>query len=459
MITQQYGDLEIAFTTSFTKVFNKVEDNSWPAVWRPNVPQGWFCFGEMATHSFEDPNGKRGAVIARDLTGGQILKPVTQLETIRSASFGSMKLYDMVRPVAPSGYAAMGDFFTNLSSMFYPDVPAPDLSRIAVVSKSYQGRSYVRASEIASRIHSQDANFSSGAVGMWEIGAPLLPGDDQGERLLLPVGTFTVVGHADKPSPTASTYTLDLPAVVDKLDVPGTPQLTSYAPPPQEQVLIDRTVTIPYFMVKDAGRDEAWKVANSPFYKLQRKRHFELVKHVDYQGAGSGKISEAVSEGVTEEKEETFTETTGITVSETVGVEASAGIFGIGASASASTTTSQSIETGYSSRYNVATMRERTVTVEYEVPANHAGALWTDEHELIPIRGDGSVVVTTGLAFPTNNYVGRAYPPLSSNPVTVIDSSAAGAQSLEEADPNLFPGLTSEALEAARQGQQETAPV
>ncbi|MEE2040896.1 hypothetical protein Q8791_27115 [Nocardiopsis sp. CT-R113] len=455
MITQRYGDLEIAFTTSFTRVFPKHPENPWPAVWRPDAPQGWFVFGDLAVHSAEDPNGRRGAVIARDLSGGHILKPVTTLETINTASFGSMKLYDIVRPTPPSGYAAVGDFFTNINPAFYPGVPAPDLGRIAVVAKSYQGRSYVRASEIAGKIHTQDANSVSGAVGLWEIGAPMLPGDDQGERLLLPLGTFTVVGHTDKPSPTASTFTLDLPAVVDKLDVPGTPQLTSYAPPPQEQVLVDRTVTVPYFMVTDPGRDEAWKIANSPFYKLQRKRHFGLVKHVDYQGAGGGKISESVEEGVTREKEETFSRSTGISVSETVGVEVSAGIFGMGASVSTSTTTSQSIETGYASRYNVATMRSRTVTVEYDVPADHAGALWTDEHELIPIRGDGSVVVTTGLSFPTNNYVGRAHPPLTSNPVDIIPGGSAGAQSLEEADPHLFPAGVAEALRSA---QAEPAP-
>ncbi len=150
-----------------------------------------------------------------------------------------------------------------------------------------------------------------------------------------------------------------------------------------------------------------------------RKRYYQLVRHVDYRGSGSGSIAEEIEEGVSTESSEEFSVTTGITVGVTVGVEASAKPFGVGASTTVETSVSTSLELGYSRRYSVQTFRSRKVAVTYDVPANHAGALWSDTHELLPIRGDGTLVTRNSLTLHSGSYTGRTYPHTADTPPTV----------------------------------------
>ncbi|MFM9629777.1 MULTISPECIES: hypothetical protein [Streptomyces] len=446
MITQKYGELEVGFTSRFTKVSSVSNDQRAHLynVWRPEAPEGWFIFGHIAVKDTEDPNGRRGAVIARDLTGGSILKPVQDVETICEYSLpGTPYAFGFYRPVAPAGFAALGDLALNKPNL-------DGLSKVAVVNKAYNGWSYARPAETGESVYTGTMAFF-GRIGLWTIAAPLLPGDDVEERLLLPTGTFTAVTHTDKPAPTPSTYMLDLPAVVEKDGNPRTPELTSYDPPLPQQVITDRVLTLPYFMVNDTEREEAWKVEHSPFYRLQRKRHFELVAHEDFRGAGDGSISREVQEGVSEDKEETFSETTGVTVSESVGVEVSAGAFGMGASTSVESTVSQSVETGYSRRYNVGTMHSVTMKVTYNVPKDHAGALWTEAHELVPIRGNDTLVTKYNLMFKTNNYVGRCYPPVENNPIDTEPAGTSALDSGEEFDLSLMPAELAERIRQLKQ--------
>lgn len=215
------------------------------------------------------------------------------------------------------------------------------------------------------------------------------------------------------------TWVLDLPAAVDKTGYAPEMTLTSYNPPPAQSIVTDRTVTVPYHMVKDDGRTEAWKVANSPFYKIQRKRQYDLVRHVDYRGLGSGTILEEIQQGVSEERGQEFSQNVGISVSVTAGVEASAKPFGMGASSYAEATVSASLELGYASRYSVSTFENKAVSVSYDVPADHAGALWTDTHLLVPIRGDGTLVTGANLKLNSGNYVGRTFPHLDATKIVV----------------------------------------
>ena len=249
------------------------------------------------------------------------------------------------------------------------------------VKKEHNGRPYVRRAELG-----RLPLWTNGdGKGLWAITPPLYPFDDTEEHLFLPAGTFSC-GPDIPQGPTDVTWVLDLPAVVDKADYAPELRLESYNAPPAQAIVTDRAVTVPYFMVKDDARSEAWKVANSPFYKIQRKRQYDLIRHVDFRGAGGGQIAETVEVGVTQERGEEFALTTGITVGVSTGVEASAKPFGVGASVSVETSVSASVELGYTARYGVSTFENKSVAVTLDVPAGHAGALWTDTHQLVPIR-------------------------------------------------------------------------
>ncbi|MGW7102844.1 hypothetical protein ACWGH1_26265 [Streptomyces sp. NPDC054883] len=150
------------------------------------------------------------------------------------------------------------------------------------------------------------------------------------------------------------------------------------------------------------------------------------------RGEGSGSIREEIEQGVTTEQSEEFSEATGITVGVTTGVEAGGSFMGIGASASVESSVSTSIELGYTRRYGVQTCQAKRVAVTYDVPAGHAGALWSDTHEIVPIRGDGVLVGKESLMLHSGSYTGRTYPHTADVP------------------PQVNPAPTSDQLQAAK---------
>ncbi|MFJ2006692.1 hypothetical protein [Streptomyces chartreusis] len=73
---------------------------------------------------------------------------------------------------------------------------------------------------------------------------------------------------------------------------------------------------------------------------------------------------------------------------------------------------STSLELGYTSRYGVSTFEIKTVSVSYDVPRDRAGALWTDTHLPVPVRGDGTLITSANLELNSRSYVGRTFPHL-----------------------------------------------
>jgi hypothetical protein len=72
-------------------------------------------------------------------------------------------------------------------------------------------------------------------------------------------------------------------------------------------------------------------------------------------------------------------------------------------------------------------MESKDVAVTYTVPADHAGALWSESHELIPLRADNTMITTANLRFDTGSYIGRTYPHSDGRPPQVTVSAASAA--------------------------------
>ncbi|WP_432161926.1 hypothetical protein [Streptomyces tendae] len=417
MITQRYGDLEVAYTTHW-------HVNPYFRTGLPVAEGDWRVLGNvLSTKAASDWTGNVGGLLVKDLSPGQdLLKPPVAFEQVGvfEVSFPWSALFNAVvwRPVPPAGYVALGDVVTKRTTAggesdgtVMPDAAALGL---ACVKETHEGRGYVRRGELGRR----PVRVNGRGKALWAVTNPLYPVDDTEEHLLLPAATFSC-GPDEQHAPTDVTWVLDLPAVVDRADYAPDLTLTSYDAPPAQSVVTDRAVTVPYHMVKDGGRTEAWKVANSPFYRILRKRQYDLVRHVDYRGSGGGTITEEIQQGVSEERGEEFAENVGISVGVTAGVEASVEPFGMGVSAYAETTVSESVELGYASRYGVSTFENKTVSVSYDVPAGHAGALWTDSHLLVPARGDDTLVTDANLKLNAGNYVGRTHPHVGGTRIVV----------------------------------------
>ncbi|MFJ3219530.1 hypothetical protein ACIPLC_26855 [Kitasatospora sp. NPDC086801] len=286
------------------------------------------------------------------------------------------------------------------------------------MKKTHQGRDYVRKAEISGKTlgFAWIVMFGSGLATAWGIEPPLYPDGDTGEHLYVPAGLFTAVPSWGRPAPNEVTWVLDLPAVVEKGPDPAVPRLTSHAEPPAHTTsVIDRTITVPYFMVKDTGRDEKWKLEHSPFYKIRRKRHYELALFRDnQQGSASQADSQSITTGVSRESTETYSAKTGISVSVEVGVELEAAPFGMGAKSSVRATVSASVELGYEHRSGVTTMASKTITHSLAIPPKCSGALWMERHELFPIRRNGDMISADAkLSFRTVYYHTGQFPPAS----------------------------------------------
>ncbi|MFE0186948.1 Vps62-related protein [Streptomyces sp. NPDC058989] len=409
--TQRYGHLELGFTTSMkTAWFASTSPAGLYNPLSPDSSSGWRSLGTVFCSRTED-----AVLMVKDHSPQKdLLVSPSRYQGIVSISMSGRVVAKVWRPVPPSSdYVALGVYVT--------DGADPPSDAVACVKKTHSGRTYARHGELSSPVDT--ALFHK--MFRYNI-APLYPHGDAEEHLILPVGRLSVAG--DTPAPNETTWVLDVPAVVEKFDGPDTPDLENYNPPPNLTMITDRAVTVPFYMVDDKSRPTSWKVENSPFYKILRKRQFRLVRHVDFRGGGGGQISETVEQGVSKEKSEEFSLTTGIEVGVSVGVEASAKPFGMGASTTVTTSVSTSIETGYTSRYGVTTMESKTVGVTYNVPADHAGALWVESHELLPVRADNALVTNATLKFDSGSYIGRTYPHSNQPPPQVSPQPASDQQ-------------------------------
>ncbi|HUQ58700.1 Vps62-related protein [Lentzea sp.] len=398
MYTQRYGALELGFTTSFEMKWNDRDSGGTNdgQFWLPRPPSGWRVLGGVARGHYGNLNGTAGGLVVREAESGtQMLKSPVRYERIWKDTGSGAELDGAIwRPIPPPGYAALGD-------LCWRGHGTPPLDAVACVKVEHAGRRYVRQAEVGKWIWSDADSGADQDVSVWSIIPPPYPADAE-KRLLLPGDLFTAFPFYDKPSTTPVVNVLDLPAVVTESDEPPIPVMTSYDRPPSTTQIIDRTTVVPYTLLVDPGRDEAWRAANTPFYTLQRKRSFEVVMHRDNRnGSGTAPISQTIETGVSREDSEAFSVKTGVTVTVEAGVALD--VF------SAKTSVSVSLEMGYERRTAVTRFQRDSKTQGLNVPPHAAGCMWVEAHELVPIRRDGSLIGAT-LAFSVDSYITGEYP-------------------------------------------------
>lgn len=414
--TQRYGDLELSFRSN-QQVAELGSSLGVYTGYRETTVVPWMSSGFKL-----GPRGRAttaGVLVLVDRSAdNDLLRPPADWHRIGYVSAPNGATMGVWRPVPPPGYVALGDTIWGRDD---PPAPGPVAATACVKQgKHSDGWTYVRQGECGTRL------YEEGGLRLWSVVDPPYPDGDLDERLYLPCGNFTAVTSLGTPAPTATTWILDLPAVITRRDGPEIPELTSHARPPAQTVITDREVTVPYFLVQDNARDEAWKVANSPFYRLRRKRHYELILYRDNRnGTETQEASEEVTSGVTQERSDAFSVTTGISVGMSVGVTAGAKPFGMGVETTITASISASIEVGYERRTNVAVMNEVKKRQVLVIAPRSSGALWMEFHELLPVRANGDTLGNqAALGFKTDYYVTGQYP--STATVTYYEIDAQG---------------------------------
>jgi hypothetical protein len=114
MITQRYGAIEIAYTTSFQLLWNDQRSGADEdgAFWLPKAQGDFRPIGPIVVRNYDDINGRRGGLLVRG-DSGAVASPTDYQLIWADKGSGARRDGAVWRPVPPAGYVALGDLFWN----------------------------------------------------------------------------------------------------------------------------------------------------------------------------------------------------------------------------------------------------------------------------------------------------------------------------------------------------------
>lgn len=394
----RFGELILTFTDRFEERWSDRGSGADKdaAFYHPIPPTGFFALGSIGRNDHSTPDGNVAALCVKEATPGSgALKPPVDWQFIwNDVGSGADQDGACWRPIPPKGYVALGDVFIR-------GYERPTGQQVMCVREDL-----VFAGTVSTYSIWTDAG--SGAdrdFGAWEIGVSAAFRDTP--DILIAANTFVGHAHHEKPSAAAVVYTLRLPIPTIESGEPGKPTLTSKTKPAEHtNPVVDRIVTVPFTAVTDGGKSLAWKVANSPFYTLERSVQYDLLIFDDNNTSVPQTKSHNVTTGISKESSETFSINTGISVTVEEGVD----VGGFSSKVSATV----SVELGYAQTTSVTKFESTEIDAELTTPPERAAALWTEAHSIRVARADGSSV-SAPLTFKAGHadFMEAQYPPPS----------------------------------------------
>lgn len=303
------------------------------------------------------------------------------------------------KPVPPKGYTALGAYFKS----DHGSAPAANDPTVMVCVRD----DLLALMPAAEELWNDSGSGHHGDLAAWAP-KPEPPELEEGV-MYVSTGTFVTSGSYGS-EPKDELNVLYLPANSSgKAVEPPVPAMTGFSRPPNPTPVPDYEVQVPFTAVNDPGKSTAWKIAESPFYTLQRRTRYYCIEFHENHTGSSHMLTYELTTGLTKERSKQFEAKVGVTVSAEGGVS----FLGSGGKVSASLTT----EFGWTSSSAETEMRSETRKLEFEAPAKHAVTLWRQEYYFVVLRGTGKQ--TPGeLAFlpsGTSTY-SEQYPPPSQRP-------------------------------------------
>ncbi|WP_173497211.1 Vps62-related protein [Shewanella sp. ISTPL2] len=388
-----FGELILTFTDSFTPRWNDSGSGGSAdgAFWQPVPPTGFFALGSVGVGHYGDINGNLAALCVKANSDSQVpLKHPIGFDRIwKDSGSGAHKDGSCWRPKAPDGYVALGDVF-----MEGHENP-PSLEDIVCVRSDL-----AYPADIGTEIWADHGTGSSSDFDSFEVVAP--EGYTDSDKALIAANTFVANNSYNKPVGAAALHCLNLKLPFDVSPEPAVPKLTSFdAPPSSTQASLDRVVYLPFTAIKDESKNIAWKLLNSPFYRLERYVSYRTEIFDHNQTSNEQTIKETITTGISHSKSETFSTTTGVSVSAETGVS----FLGTGGKVSATV----SVELGWTDTTGISEFSERSLEKSINVPPYKAQALWAMSYKLMVKRGDGSSLPNP-LSFEVDYFVHSEYP-------------------------------------------------
>ncbi|MER5929908.1 Vps62-related protein [Streptomyces sp. NPDC002054] len=392
--TMAFGELELAFTDKFSWCWDDEDTGGehWVSFWHPEAPKGFLPLGTMAIPAWGSANlnpttgakkvtdhvvalcVKESGTTAKDMAP-PLAAPIAYEKIWRDVGTGGKYKGSLWRPIPPEGYVAMGCVVPKDS---YEE---PSLDAVTCVRADLTDQS------TATLVYNDKGTGGKEAVSAWRNDVPPAYVDNTSgdTRALISANTFTSHAAYGKPKSLPDMRVLCLPMPTVKEPWPPAPELSGRSRPAERtDPVTANALWIPFTAVSDSERSVPWKLQHSPFYRIERKVSWELVDHIDNNTESPAKLSRAITTGVEKESAHAFQLSTGISVN------ATAGVSGVVASASVSTT--YSLELGFSQSTSVKELESKTVTVEKDVLPDTSLAVWVGSNSLQVVRADHTLV-------------------------------------------------------------------
>jgi Insecticidal Crystal Toxin, P42 len=327
--------------------------------WKPNAVPGFLPLGVFGESGYDDPSGKAYTLVVRSINDSDAIIPVDQASLLQSN-----RGFSVWRPVAPSGYVALSDIIlpdgdADLDSFA---LVRDDLARPAVTTETFW-----QCADLANALTTQRL----AAKGPLEYGEIPLVSNLTAANVQHGIGTEVV-----PIDPVLNVLVADITVTREyDLGAAGVPRTTTLDIPSATEPVRVRSILVPFNTVADTAYDDTWKIANSPWYRLERRDYYQPVLHRANLGNTDLEQSLSYTVGVTEAASETFSESTSVTVNAELGVA----LGGFSAGGSISVTQELGYERTMSTEMFAQHMLSETITV----PPKTVMTVWQLETRIV----------------------------------------------------------------------------
>jgi len=381
------GELFVTFIDSFTYL-----TGNYIRWYHPVVPEGFHALGSLVTYSnpVSSPDGKKAMMLVKAKNGSDALEwPVEYELLVRHETYLGPDphnlfngLWDIVgtwRPIPPDGYVALGCAVTGRRLSIpitspLPDCQTPPLDYIVCVREDL-----TVDAEIGTEIWSDNVP----RYGYWTIDQP-----DAGPHEYCYLVTGTIFGW-DQDNPPAYSDVLhvlkvELPMLAEAPYQSYVPQLTSYEEPsPESAPMMAKAMLVPSTIVNDLqySGNLRWRIANSPFYRLERYVFYKLLYHNHNTSSQPQTNSVTIRSGVTTTESSTFWTETGVSITREAGVNIEF--------VEGKVSTTVSLKFGYSTQTSVSELQETEYSTSVNTAPGTAAACWQKYNRYVLFRHNG----------------------------------------------------------------------
>jgi hypothetical protein len=371
------------------------------AFYQPALPDGFRALGSLGVPNWSDPDGNYAMMVVQAKDGSDALAEPTGYERIWYFidGFPPRFLVTVWNPIPPPGYVAMGTVAIQPSDPQNPLEPPP-LDLVVCVREDLT----VDGEAGAYIWHDEDTGMPQD-LGCWRIDQP-----DAGphDYCYLTTGTFVGWNSWSPPAYHELLHVLkvNLPMLAESPYQLYQPRLAGYEEPPLESPpVMARAMLVPCTIVNDLQYAEnlRWRIANSPFYRLERHVFYKRLYHNHNASSQPQTNLVRIISGVTTTESERFWSETSISVSVEAGISIEA------FSGKVSTTVTRSF--GYESQTSVAELQQREIETSVNTAPGTAAACWQKYNRYVLLRHNGTRLEEVyAWEFGIDSYVVDDYP-------------------------------------------------